>query len=59
MILDCGDVHASSSRAAMVHLANTMAARRWKLYQLTKDERHAVLAEWWHEQVSKALREAS
>ena len=59
MILDCGDVHASSSRAAMVHLANTMAGRRWKLYQMTQDERHAQLAEWWHGQVERVLQRES
>ena len=60
MILDCGDVHAGSHRAEMIHLANLMAARRWKLYQLTQDERHAQLAEWWHGQVDRVLqREAS
>ena len=59
MILDDVDVQTGDFRSRMITVANIMSARRWKLYQMTHDERHAELAEWWREQADKAIARAS
>jgi protein subunit release factor B len=55
VILEDFDVHAGNQRSYIIHLANVMSARRWKLYQQTHDERHATLAEWWQQQAANAI----
>lgn len=42
-------------RLRLIQAGNQMAARCWQRYQATLDEKHAQVAEWWREQVERAL----
>ena len=51
----CGKPTSSKHRARIVDAGNKMQARCWQRFRFSHDERHADMAEWWREQVEKAL----
>jgi len=55
LIDGCGRPVSSRHRHRIVDTGNRMAQRCWERFKFSRDERHAQMAEWWREQIEKAL----
>ena len=56
--MNLGETAQVTSRPDLLALGNEMQRRAWRIYQYSHDEKHADRAEWWREQMCRALDEA-